>query len=282
MNLDPAGTALITGSGSGLGEAMARRLAAEGYRVAVCDIDGERANRVHRALDALTPGGMSVKMDVTDPASWDRALDRVESAWGGLQILINNAGVAGAGTGVETSLEDWQWILDVDLMGVVRGCHKLVPLVQQTARHGVAGCHVVNVASFAGLAGMPGISAYGTAKAAVVAFSEQLRAELHGSGVGVTVVCPAFVMTRLTENFRSPNPNTRRWVEQKMAQSGVSADDVAMQTIEAMRAGRFMVLTHSDTRTAWRIKRWFPEFYFRRIVKGQGGGHHASAKEAQA
>lgn len=275
MNVQAVRTVLITGSGSGLGEAMARRFAGAGYRIAVCDIDRARAIRVHEEVERLAPGSMALEMDIRDQAAWDQAHERVLSQWGGLQVLVNNAGVAAAGSCAETSMEDWEWVVETDLMGVVRGCHRFVPTLEQTANQGVSGCHVVNVASFAGLAGLPGIAAYGTAKAAVVALSEQLRAELHYRGVGVSVVCPAFVKTRLLENFRSTDPAARSWVSGKMARSAVSADDVARMTLEAMRARRFMVLTHSYTRTAWRLKRWLPELYFRRVSKADNRGNRA-------
>lgn len=259
-------TVVITGAGSGLGEAMARRLAAENYRVAVCDIDGDRARNVHRQLAQAAPGGFSQEMDVRRAADWDALYQRVLTEWGGLEILVNNAGVAAAGNCEDTPLEDWRWIIEVDLMGVVMGCHRFIPLLRDTARGGAL-CRIVNVASFAGLAAMPGISAYGTAKAAVVALSEQLRAELHGSGVGVSVVCPAFVRTRLLETFHCADPESRERVNRWMERSDISADDVARQTLDAISSGQFLVLTHPLTRRAWRFKRFWPEGYFRAVVK---------------
>jgi NADP-dependent 3-hydroxy acid dehydrogenase YdfG len=221
-------------------------------------------------------------MDVTDPAGWDRVHSEVMEKWGCLHVLVNNAGVAAAGDCAETSMEDWAWIVDVDLMGVVRGCHRMLPVLRKTAKEDGTDCWIVNVASFAGLACMPGVSAYGTAKAAVIALSEQLRAELHGSGVGVTVVCPAFVKTRLMENFRFSDPASKVWVEKQMARSDVTAQDVADQTVQAIRNRRFMVLTHPRTRAAWRLKRWFPEFYFRQICKAHKSGSRSGATEQRA
>ncbi len=260
-------TVLITGAGSGLGEAMAHKFAGEGFRVAVCDIDAGRAERVHHALEAISPGGFSQVMDVRETSHWDAVYQRVLTEWGGLNVLVNNAGVAAAGNCEDTPIEDWRWVIDVDLMGVVLGCHRFLALLRDRAARAEGARHVINISSFAGLAAMPGMSAYGTAKAAVVAFSEQIRAELHTAGVGVSVVCPAFVQTRLLETLRAGDPEYRARVRRWMERSTVSAEDVADQTFQAMRNGRFLVLTHPLTRRAWRLKRLLPGLYFNRMVR---------------
>lgn len=261
-------TVLITGAGSGLGKAMARTFAVAGFRVAVCDIDAARAAGVQEPLEAISPGGFWQGMDVRETADWDAVYQRVLTEWGGLNVLVNNAGVAAAGNCEDTSVEDWRWVIDVDLMGVVLGCHRFLPLLRETARAGSGNCHLINVSSFAGLAAMPGMCAYGTAKAAVVALSEQLRAELHDSGIGVSVVCPAFVRTRLLETFRCQDDTQRARVEGWMERSTVDSEEVARKTMDAMSKGRFLVLTHPLTRRAWTLKRLLPEIYFRRVVRG--------------
>jgi NADP-dependent 3-hydroxy acid dehydrogenase YdfG len=257
---------VITGAGSGLGAAMVRRFALEGYAVAVTDVSIARAEAVLAELRATGAAGLSMELDVTRQEHWEALCRRVVAEWGGCNVLINNAGVAVAGRCEETPLADWQWVLDIDLMGVVRGCHRFLPLLRQQADAGEF-AHIVNVASFAGLSAMPGISAYGTAKAGVIALSEHLLTELSGSGIGVSVVCPAFVATNLLENFRSPDPAYRSLVERWMAQSGVSAEDVAAAVIDALRARRFLVLTHPRTRWALRLKRWWPSRYYRQVSR---------------
>ena len=129
---------------------------------------------------------------------------------------------------------------------------------------------------------MPGMCAYGVAKAAVIALSEQLRAELHDSGVGVSVVCPAFVQTRLLENFRGQHPEQRAQVERWMERSKVSSEDVAARILDALKRRRFMVLTHPITRRAWRLKRFFPEFYFRKVAAGSRLNAHLHEREEAA
>ena len=257
---DNPGTVLISGAGAGLGEAMARRFAAAGWQVIVADMAEDRARSV---ADSLGERGHALVMDVTDEQAWTKAAAMVAERYGSLEVLINNAGVAVGGTLEETSIEDWRWVMDIDLIGVVLGCKAFAPLMRSQGRG-----HIVNVASFAGFAAAPGINAYGTAKAAVIAMSEMLRAELDEAGVAVSALCPAFVPTRLTETMRAPDESYNRRVERWMERSGVKAEHVAEVVYKAIERPRFMLLTHGNTRWAWRIRRWFPEFYFRMLMRG--------------
>ena len=261
---------LITGAGSGFGAALAHRYAADGWNVAVTDIDEDRARQICAELQGFPGDIFSLKLDITSDKQWHTAHDTVLQRWGGLQVLVNNAGVAASGNVEDTSMEDWQWVLDIDLLGVVRGCHRFAALMKQQ-RSG----HIVNISSFAALAGLPFIAAYGVAKAGVVALSEALRAEMHPFGVGVTVACPAFVKTGLLESFRSPHADKHSDTLDKvgtwMETSGISADQVAEEIAKAVRDNKFMLLTHGQTRWAWRMKRWLPQRYFKMLVKRSPG-----------
>lgn len=255
-------TIAITGAGSGFGASLARLYAARGWRVAVTDSNEDRARRTLADMGSSRSDHICMPLDVTLARDWQRLYESVRQHWGGLEVLVNNAGVAAAGNVEETPIEDWAWVLDIDLMGVVRGCHQFSGLMKRQQSG-----HIVNVASFAGLAGLPSIAAYGVAKAGVVALSEALRAELHPHGVGVTVACPAFVKTSLLDNFRAPRPDTHAKVARWMETSGVSAEQVAEAIAGAIADNRFLLLTHRQTRSAWRLKRWFPEMYFRMLTK---------------
>jgi NAD(P)-dependent dehydrogenase (short-subunit alcohol dehydrogenase family) len=259
-------TIAITGAGSGFGAALAHHYAALGWRVAITDIDAERARQTLVSLPSPADGHLSMPLDVTNGEHWEQLEAVIRKQWGGLQILVNNAGVAAAGNVEETSIEDWQWVLDIDLMGVVRGCRQFAGMLKQQKSG-----HIVNIGSFAGLAALPFVSAYGVAKAGVVALSEALWAEMKPYGVGVTVACPAFVKTRLLDTFRSPHPETRDKVNRWMETSGVSAGQIAEEIELAVRKNRFLLLTHSKTKTAWRMKRWFPGYYYRMISRVSGG-----------
>ena len=256
----------ITGAGSGFGAALAHHYASEGWKVAVTDINEGRALQTLSELEQYDGDHFSMLLDITNSDHWQQLEDAVVRQWGGLEVLVNNAGVAVAGNVEDTSIEDWNWVLDIDLMGVVRGCRQFAGLMKRQQSG-----HIVNISSFAGLAALPFITAYGVAKAGVVALSEALRAEMHPYGVGVTVACPAFVKTGLLDTFRSEKPDTKAKVTKWMETSGVSAEQVAREIAKAVKNNQFMLLTHAQTRTAWRMKRWLPERYFKMISKRSSG-----------
>lgn len=249
-------TALITGAASGLGAAMARRFHHAGRRVVIADLDEAGAQSLAAELGERAS---AVTMDVTRWADWERVRDEV----GTPDVLINNAGVAVGGSLEDTSLDDWRWVMDIDLMGVVAGCKAFAPSMRERGSG-----HIINVASFAGLAAAPQINAYGTAKAGVIAMSEMLRTELAPAGVHVSVLCPAFVRTRLTETMRAPDDKYHQRVERWMDSSGVSAEDVAEVVWKGFEKPRFLLLTHGNTRWLWRLKRFFPDLYFRLVMRG--------------
>lgn len=257
-----AKTIAITGAGSGFGAALAKHYAQLGWRIAVTDIDQARAQQTLAELGQPDHGSFALQVDTTDMQHWAQLETEIRHRWGGLEVLVNNAGVATSGNIEDSSMEDWQWVLDIDLMGVVRGCHQFAKMFKQQN----AG-HIVNIASFAGIAGLPFVSSYGVAKAGVVALSEALRAEMSPFGVGVTVACPAFVKTNLLDSFRATEEDAKAKVTRWMENSGVSAEQVAEAIAKAIDNKQFMLLTHKSTRSAWRLKRWMPERYYRQIEK---------------
>jgi len=258
----PQATIAITGAGSGLGEAIARHFAGRDYAVAVTDLLPARAERVAAEIEAAGGSALAQGLDVTSSQDWDALYQRVLTEWGRLDVLVNNAGVAAAGRLEDSSIEDWRWVLDTNLLGVVRGCHRFLPMMREQ-RHG----HIVNVASFAGMVPVPELSAYVTAKSAVVALSDQLRVDLAASGVSVSLLCPAFVQTRLLETFRSRDQRHRRQAEKWMADARVTAEQVARDVFVAVRKQRYLLLTHRGSRWAWRFRRWFPERCHRAMVR---------------
>jgi len=255
-------TIAISGAGSGFGAALAHKYAADGWKVAITDIDVERARQTQFEIKQLGGEGFFMRLDTTESGHWQQLEDAVMEHWGGLHVLINNAGVAAAGNVEDTSMDDWQWVLDIDLMGVVRGCHQFAGMFKQQGFG-----HIVNVSSFAGLAGLPYIVSYGVAKAGVVALSEALRVEMHPHGVGVTVVCPAFVRTRLLDTFRATKPETMAKVTRWMDTSGVTAENVAQDIQKAVQNKTFLLLTHAATRKAWKLKCRSPEKYFKQVLR---------------
>jgi NADP-dependent 3-hydroxy acid dehydrogenase YdfG len=254
-------TVLITGAGSGLGRAMAHNYARRGCRVGIADRDLERAESVRAEIEAAGGRAMALHVDITEDAAWDTLRDQVLGVWQELDVLVNNAGVASGGATLEASIEDWRWMLEVNLLGVVRGCKTFAP--SMLARG--AG-QIINIASFAALAGAPGLSSYGVAKGGVVTLSEGLRGEFEPRGLRVSVACPAFFKTNLLQNFRG-SERMRAAAGRLMEQARESADDIAEAIIEAAERGTFLIIPTASERRRWRIKRWFPEFYYRQVQK---------------
>lgn len=251
----------ITGAGSGLGRALALRYARAGARVAVTDIQTGRARRVAGEVNDAGGEAMAQTLDTRRDADFEQLLARLNEEWGGVDVFVNNAGVASSGTVADTPQADWDWLVDINLMGVVRGCRAALPAIR------AARGHIVNTASFAAIANAPGMASYNVAKAGVLSLSETLRAEEYANGVGVTVACPAFFATNLMDSFRSTTPGREALVEKLMARSGVTAENVADRIHDAVAARRFLVLTHRDTRWQYRLKRLQPDVFFRVVER---------------
>ena len=245
---------LITGAGSGLGRALAHRYARAGDRVACVDLDEARSESTRAQLSG--EGHLALAADVGDDEAMAALQGRIERDWGGLDVLVNNAGIASGGSMVETTMAEWRRILEVDLLSVVRGCRLFLPGMLAQG-HG----QVISTASFAGLAGAPGLMTYGTAKAAVVALSEQLRAEVEPRGVRVSVLCPSFFRTNLCESGIG-NPATMKLALHLMDTAPDNVDSVADRVYAQAEAGRFLIIPTRAEPMRWRIKRWFPHFYY--------------------
>jgi NAD(P)-dependent dehydrogenase (short-subunit alcohol dehydrogenase family) len=249
---------LVTGAGSGLGRALSLEFAARRWQVACTDVDLAAAQQTLAAVQAHGGNGLAHALDVTSEAAFAEALHKVEADWGGLDVLINNAGVATAGTVADSPLDQWRWVLDINLLGCVRGARAVIPLMIEQG-----GGHIVNVASFAGIANPPALASYSAAKAAVISLSETLRFELHDQGIGVTVACPSFFKTNLLASGRSSAPQVQRLVARLMEKASVTAEDVARDIYLAVRRDRFLVISHADARQRARLKQLMPELYFR-------------------
>lgn len=250
---------LITGAGSGLGLALAERYARGGCAVACVDVRGDRAEAARAGLPG--EGHLAFTANVGEESSMQALHAAVSARWPVLDVLVNNAGIASGGSLVETTPEEWRRVLEINLLGVVRGCRLFLPAMLERGRG-----RIMNVASFAGLAGAPAIMSYGVAKAGVVALSEQLRAEVHGRGVRVSVVCPAFFRTNLLENWEG-SAGMRETAGRLIERSPDTLEGVADKVFAQAEAGRFLILPTKREPLRWRLKRWFPELYFRQVRK---------------
>lgn len=261
MSIPDRPRAVVTGGGSGLGRAFCLELAKRGARVLVADIREDSA----RDTAAMLPDGHAIACDVARAEEVEKVAARADELFGGVDVVINNAGVAVAGAVGEIPLDDWRWIVGVNLWGVVHGCHVFVPRLRRQGRG-----HILNVASAAGLLSAPMMSAYNVTKAGVVSLSETLAAELDGTGVGVSVLCPTFFRTNILSNGRGKDDKMQAAVERMMDRASVQAEDVARIALESADRGDLYVLPHPDGRWFWRLKRAAPERYRElapRIVK---------------
>ncbi len=250
---------LITGAGSGLGRALALRYATAGCAVACVDIVLDRARETVAMLHG--EGHLAIAMDVGSDSEFEVMHEAIDQKFGALDVLVNNAGIASGGPMVDTTMEEWREVLEINLLGVVRGCRAFLPGMLERKRG-----RILNTASFAGLAGAPSMMSYGVSKAAVVALSEQLRAELDGSGVGVSVACPAFFQTNLLENWRG-NERMKGFADKMMRGGKDTLDGVADRIFAATERGEFLILPTRNEPKYWRMKRWFPQTYFRKLMR---------------
>jgi len=256
----------ITGGGSGLGRALALHYARQGWAVAISDLSSERAATVAKEVADLGVPSLALQGDIRNTADLDALVTEANKQFGRIDIFVNNAGVAGAGSLMETSSDDWAWMLDINLMGVVRGCKAVAPLMK---RQGFG--HIINVASLAGIASAPMMASYNVAKAGVISLSESLRADLSGTGVGVSVVCPSFFVSDLAASARTCNAEQQRIVSKLVNKSSWTADDIARIVAEGVASGRFMILPQGDARFAWWFKRLMPERFHHWVVKRSRG-----------
>ncbi len=254
----------ITGGASGLGKAIAVKYASEGYNVCIADINEKRGHGTIKELEQLTADAFYLSCDITEIAALEAAKNTLVERWGGVDIVVNNAGVGGTAGAIEDiSLDDWEWVLDINLMGVVRGSKVFTPLFKQQKSG-----HFINIASVAGLINPPRMSNYNVSKAAVISLSETLRLELAPFQIGVSVACPAFFMTNLTESIKSTVDGVTEQVEKIMQRSRINADDIANDVYTAVEENNFWILSHKTERRLWLLKRYLPVL-FNSIMKKQ-------------
>lgn len=249
--------AVITGAGSGFGREFALHCAREGMKLVLADVDEKGLQQTQSLLPSDTESRLQ-RCDVSQGWQVEQLAALADTEFGGAQLLFNNAGVALAGPIWTSTEQDWSWALGVNLMGVAHGIRAFVP--RMLKRGGES--HVVNTASVAGLLSVPGSSIYSVSKHGVVAMSECLHHELQAAGarIGVSVLCPAFVSTGIADAARNrpgelaaSNPEAAAYeerVRQAVRKGKISAADVASMTIEAVKQGRFYILTHPNIKPA--------------------------------
>ena len=247
--------AVVTGAASGIGLAVSRRLAGEGMRLVLADIEEAPLEKAAAQLAERGADVLPVVTDVSASASVDALRDRAVERFGTVHLVHNNAGVGTGGLMWEVSESDWQWVLGANLWGVVHGIRAFVPLLVEQGEG-----HVVNTASLAGLVSTPFMGPYNATKHAVVTISETLAKDLRavGSPVGVSVLCPGFVRTGIGDSERNrpawapppvdaPGYEPLRQAIRQLVDGGIDAEEVAATVVDAVREDVFYVLTHPES-----------------------------------
>jgi NAD(P)-dependent dehydrogenase (short-subunit alcohol dehydrogenase family) len=246
----------ITGGASGLGRALALRYATDGWQVCIADLNDQRGADTLIKLNAAAKSGAEMlyrHADVTVESDLQQIADELTIRWGGLDVLINNAGVAQAGAIEDVTIADWEWIININLLGVVRGCKVFTPIFkrQQSGQ-------IINIASMAGLLDVPRMASYNVTKAAVVALSGTLEQELMDSGIHVSVVCPSFFQTNLEETMRSTDPGLQKMMNKLLSSGKLSAEQVADRIFVAASKNASYILPHASGEQLWLAKRYLP------------------------
>lgn len=252
----PKRRVVVTGAASGLGLELCRRFGRAGWTIGMLDVDDAGLAAAERAVAASGGTVRRATVDVTDAAAFEAAVAEFVAATGGLEVMVNNAGVAVGGDFLDTPAEDWRWIGGINLLGVVHGCRAALPHLR------AGGGVLVNVASAAGFASGPGMSAHNASKAAVVALSETLYGELIGSGVQVSVAMPYFFKTALLRTLRA-SPDGRCNAELMMEHTRYTLDRAATDILAGIAARRLYVLAPPRLRALWIFKRLLPMAFLR-------------------
>ena len=251
--------AFITGAGSGLGLTFALALAKSGWSIGLTDINKARLEAAVSAVNSAGGQATGYVFDVADHVKFKSATDAFTKKNGGIDIGINNAGIGCGGLFDEVSIDLFHKVIETNLMGVANGCHLFVPIMKKQG-HG----HILNVASAAAFATAPRMSAYSVSKAGVVALSECLKAELAGSNVSVSVLCPSYARTNIGNDSIGAEAD-RAFSRLLVNEAQLSAEQVVESAFKGMEEGKLYIVLPNDVRFLWRYKRLMPEQYWRVI-----------------
>ena len=256
MKRFPQKRIFITGAGSGFGKALALEFAKRKWKVGVSDIVEERVRQT--AEEIRLKGGQPLELvcDVTRYDRLEQAAERLQQEWKGLDIVVNNAGIAVVGQVEKVDLGDWDKIIDVNLKSVIYGCKIFITIFKQQG-YG----QIVNMASAAGYVALPEMGPYNVAKAGGIGLSETLRPELAKHNIGVTVVMPTFFKTNLVEKGVAPEERNIEWGRRMVNESKYTAEQVVQKTMKAIENNRLYVVPQFDARQFWFLKRHTPNLF---------------------
>jgi NADP-dependent 3-hydroxy acid dehydrogenase YdfG len=256
----PKKRAFITGAGSGLGRAFCLELAKEGWLIGISDINETALKNTDDAIKAAGGSTISYVLDVSKRFDYQKTAEDFLQKAGGIDLLFNNAGVGDGGTFEEYSLDNWEWMIGINQMSVIYGCHFFIPTFKKQKSG-----HILNTASFAAVACPPEMGAYNMTKAAVVAISETLYAELMDYNIGVSSIQPTYFKTNI-DQFARGGDNIKVATQIFMKKSGLEAEDVAKEILTRAGNGELYIILPKSARTAYLMKRIAPT-WFRKKVK---------------
>ncbi len=250
-------TAVISGGAEGIGLSIAKALGEQKMNIVLTDIDATNLQKAAAELETSGVPVLAAVLDVADEAQWQSVSEQAIERFGKIHMVVNNAGVGGGSGPIESQeKQGWQWAIDVNLMGVVYGAKVMLPLIKE---HNEGGW-IVNVASMAGMGGLPYGGAYNATKAAVVALSESWAEELKSKGIRVSVLCPAFVQTRIYDSERNrpaqyksetatqDEDNNFSKISEQMVKNGIDVSIVGKRVVEALIDGEMYIFTHPNYR----------------------------------
>lgn len=252
--MDQRRTAIVTGAASGLGRALAIELGRRGWRVALADVNDEGSQETLTRVRQVGGDGLVAHLDVTSPEDWRALRDKLRENWSQLDLLVNNAGVSMGGDVGDLPLEDWEFIININVYGPIHGCRTMIDWMKANSQ----GAHIVNIASLAAVASAPGMAAYNVTKAGVVALSETLYNELKPHNIAVTVACPDFFATNICRSARFQTNEQKRVADRMMKDSKLTADDVAARVMRAVDRKQLYVFVPRLADLVWRMKRLMP------------------------
>ncbi len=248
--------ALVTGAGSGIGRATALLCARRGASLAICDVNQDGLAETEAEAHRLGCDVLAASVDVADREQMLAFAAAVHERVDAVDLLVNNAGVGLGATFLETPLEDWDWILPINVMGVVHGCHIFLPAMVQRGRGG----HVVNLSSAAGYFANASLAAYSATKFAVLGLSEALRTELRPAGIGVTAICPGIINTPITRNsrLRGGAVGQRERIARLYERRNYGPDRVAGRILHAVQHNRAVMPVSAEAWAMWWLSRFTP------------------------
>lgn len=253
----PQKRTLISGAASGIGEAFSVRLAADGWTVALCDVNAARLEDAAARVEGAGGAPITYCFDVRDRDGYQHAIGDFVQQKGGIDLLINNAGIGAGGVFEDVSLEDWDTTIDINLKGVIHGLHFALPHLK-AQRSG----HILNTASVAAFAAPVAMAPYNATKAAILAISETLYTELHDFNIRVSCMMPYFVRTNIHQGTIG-TPEAKSAAAAMVTHSPYSADDLVTYALDQAGRGELYILFPAITRRLWRTKRFFPRRFFK-------------------